>query len=445
MSGFQDRNWTAEDSKRRVISEYGVWQETCGNTISDWQERINVDRMRIERRERVRDELKKRDLAAIMCFRDFNMRYIAASIHFPYLTEHQQLGPLPAANRYVILAQDVEKASYYEHGSISRQIAHHCPWLHADYARRAPFFELVIGHEANEAVKKTFVEFIKGELKRMGVLKERLAVDIYAPQLEECLGDVGIEVTTEGIEVMAAAREIKTQDEVECIRMASAIGEAALWAVGQAIAPGVRESDLVGVMNQAAYKCGGTSHGDAFVVASGPNTDPNTRTFTERMIRPGDVVFADAYGVRFLEYHTCYYRTFVCGKAWPELKEAYKKAAYWMRAPLEGIKAGSSTREIAERFPTAKDFGVEDEDAVSGNAIAHGIGLSHIEPPMIGRAWALDHPMILKENHVFAIEVQFPDGLGQGVRFEDVMRITKTGYELLTRWPIDEIIECPLR
>ncbi len=35
------------------------------------------------------------------------------------------------------------------------------------------------------------------------------------------------------------------------------------------------------------------------------------------------------------------------------------------------------------------------------------------------------------------------DGLGQGVRVEDMVHVTKTGYELLSRWPIDEIIECP--
>jgi Xaa-Pro aminopeptidase len=55
----------------------------------------------------------------------------------------------------------------------------------------------------------------------------------------------------------------------------------------------------------------------------------------------------------------------------------------------------------------------------------------------------MENPLPLKENMVFLIESQVGDGLGQGVRLEDMVRVTKTGYELLSRWPIDEIIECP--
>jgi Xaa-Pro dipeptidase len=260
--------------------------------------------------------------------------------------------------------------------------------------------------------------------------------------MEAILKDAGINVTTEGIDAMADAREIKTRDEIECIRMACAIGEAALYQVRKAIAPGVRESDLVGIMNKVATECGGTAYGDSYVSLSGPNTSPNIRAFTDRMIRPGDVVFVDAAGIHFLEYHTCYYRTFVCGKAWAELKEALKKTAYWQRDPLEKCRDGATTKDIAERFAKAAEWGYEDETKAMGNSIAHGIGLSHIERPFIHREFSLDYPMPIKEGMVFAIENQFPDGFGQGVRLEDVVAVTKTGYELLTRWPL-EIVECP--
>lgn len=43
---------------------------------------------------------------------------------------------------------------------------------------------------------------------------------------------------------------IKTEDEVECLRMAYSIGERAVHALDEAIAPGVKESDLVGAVGR---------------------------------------------------------------------------------------------------------------------------------------------------------------------------------------------------
>jgi len=243
--------------------------------------------MRTERRERAREQLKKYGLGAVLSFRAANMKYLAATMHHAYLVESQSIGPLSFGSRYVILAQGVEKATYYEHSDMYLASGQHMPWVNTDYCRPAPFRELQIGKAANDMLAKKFVDFLKSELKSMGALNEPLGIDIYAPELEEMLEEAGIKVSTKGINALADAREIKTRDEIECMRMACSISEAALWAVSKTIGPGVRESDLVGLMNQVAYQHGGTTLGDGFVALSGPNTSPNLRTFTDRMIRPG--------------------------------------------------------------------------------------------------------------------------------------------------------------
>jgi Xaa-Pro aminopeptidase len=47
--------------------------------------------------------------------------------------------------------------------------------------------------------------------------------------------------------------------------------------------------------------------------------------------------------------------------------------------------------------------------------------------------------MEIEEGMTFAIETQEGDGEGQGVRIEEVIRVTKTGVEILSKWPIKEI------
>jgi len=439
----QEEVYTPETRRERIYSPEGILRETFGTGQCWWQERINMDRLRRERREKAREQLKKYGLGAVLCFRDCNLIYIGSALRLSYLTEAESFGPVPIGMRYLVFGVNAEKPILHEHGAIAEQQASHAPWLELRHSQ-APLLEHVAGVEAADSIVPKFVEQIKSELKEMGVLNEPLGIDIYSPRLEEILKNAGLKVTTKAIEAINDAKEIKTQDEVECMRIACSIAEAALYAVRKTIAPGVRESDLVGIMNGVAYKCGGTTSGDGFVVASGPNSWPNIRCFTDRMIRPEDVCFVDAYGCRYQHYHTCYYRTFVCGKAWPEIKEAFKKVARWQREPLDkGCKAGNTTADIARWFPSADEWAAKEEAAVSGNAICHGMGLTHFERPLISREWSLEHPIPLKENQVFLIETQVGDGLGQGVRLEDMVRVTKNGYELLSRWPIDEIIECP--
>ena len=435
--------WVFESGREKVYSKEGILHETFGTGQLWWQERINMDRMRKEKQAKVKDQLLKHNLGAILCFRDVNLIYVGSTLRLSYLTEAESFGPVPIGMRYLLYGVNSEKPIHHEHGAIAEQQAYHAPWLEVRHAQ-APLLEHVAGLEAADSIVPKFVDQIKGELKELGVLNERIGLDIYSPRLEEILRDAGINVTYEGIEVLNDAKETKTQDEIECMRIGNAIDEAALYAVHKAIAPGVRESDLVGIMNDVAYKHGGTTSGDGFVAASGPNSWPNFRTFSDRMIRPGDVVFVDTYGIRYQHYHTCYYRTFVCGKAWPEIKEAFKTVARLQREPLDkGCKDGDTTADIAKWFPAAEEWAAKDEAAISGNAICHGMGLTHFERPLISREWSLEHPIPLKENSVFLIETQVGDGLGQGVRLEDMVRVTKTGYELLSRWPIDEIIECP--
>ncbi|HMF34754.1 MAG TPA: M24 family metallopeptidase, partial [Candidatus Lokiarchaeia archaeon] len=63
----------------------------------------------------------------------------------------------------------------------------------------------------------------------------------------------------------------------------------------------------------------------------------------------------------------------------------------------------------------------------------HGIGIGTHEEPWIAEGW--DYP--LKENMVISIEpgIYF-EGYG-GFRHSDTVLVTKSGYELLTKTPVD--------
>ena len=103
---------------------------------------------------------------------------------------------------------------------------------------------------------------------------------------------------------------------------------------------------------------------------------------------------------------------------------------------------------MAEKWPPGPkvwaDIGVKNEDMTAGNNWAHGIGLTLYEPPLIWRGCSLDHPMTIEEDMCFAIETQEGDHEGQGVRIEEVLHVTRNGVEILSKWPVEEMVVCPI-
>ena len=86
------------------------------------------------------------------------------------------------------------------------------------------------------------------------------------------------------------------------------------------------------------------------------------------------------------------------------------------------MKAGTTTREIASKWPSAKEaWGYAEEDQAAANLWGHGLGLAQYDPPVISRIWSLDHPIEIKAGMVFALETQHGKLFRWGVRIEEML------------------------
>lgn len=144
-------------------------------------------------------------------------------------------------------------------------------------------------------------------------------------------------------------------------------------------------------------------------------------------------------------YRTCYYRTFCVGKPTQEQIDSYEECLTWLQDSIKAVKPGSTTKDIASKWPGPEVLGMNTEQEVLANQFGHGIGMSNWELPIISRAWSLDHPYPVKENMVFALETYSgPKGADFGIRLEEEVVVTSTGQKLITKYPVDELIACPL-
>ena len=249
------------------------------------------------------------------------------------------------------------------------------------------------------------------------------------------------------LDLMLEARMIKNQDEVDCLRICSTIGDAMFGTLANNLRPGIKESELCGMAHETAYRLGARVYSGIFVT-SGPFAWPNPRDESDRMIRPGDILYMDVYNTSYLGYKICYYRTFSCGKASQKAKDDYELARDWLYRAIDIIKPGVTTRDLAEKWPPGpeiwKDIYIKHEDQTAGSNWGHGIGLTLYEYPIIWRETSLYDPITLQAGMTFAIETQHGTPGSHGVRIEEMVHVTENGCEIMSQWPVGEISEVPL-
>ena len=266
----------------------------------------------------------------------------------------------------------------------------------------------------------------------------RVAIDEYTMPLYSLLdGREMADATT----IVSAAKLLKTADEIECIRRAVQINEAAIAAVAPTVAPGLRATEVTGRFLRQIFELGASSNSVdpiwqvmALSVADGPYTVTGDVVFPtvtkEQPFAEGDLVWVDN-GIAYEGYQSDYGHTWVIGRDPDERQRS--QCRRWrdlVGAVLEATKPGATARdltrvaeEICGRRPWLPHF-----------YLAHGIGTDSAEMPFIGTDLGdeFDETLVLAPGMVMVLEpVIWEDGHG-GFRAEEVVAITNAGYEVLS-------------
>ncbi|MBI1881951.1 MAG: aminopeptidase P family protein [Chloroflexi bacterium] len=399
----------------------------------DWEERVNFERLRTERLARIKKILKDSELGALLCFDMNNVRYITAT--------HIGTWAMDKLSRFCLLPQDDEPINW-DFGSAARHHKLYCPWLGEERSR--PGISLLRGAmppgsgRAEDVARK-----IRIELEERGLHKEPLGVDAIELPVLFALQKEGITVV-DGQQLMQQARVIKTQDEITLLNTACMMVDAAYDDLYRAMKPGIRENECVALVSKVLYEMG-SEHVEGVNAISGERCSPHPHVFSDRALRPGDPAYFDILH-SYMGYRTCYYRTFAIGSASQALVDAYKRCRYYLDVAIEAIKPGATTGEIAKLWPKAQEFGFPDEEACFALQYGHGVGLSIWEKPVFSRLVSLDHPEVIEEGMVFALETFWPASDGwSAARIEEQLVVTKDGCEVITRFPAEELLIAGVR
>jgi Xaa-Pro aminopeptidase len=398
-----------------------------GSMTVDWEERVNPDRLRTHRLGRARAALAASDVGAMLLFDFNNIRYVT-STHIGEWARDKM-------TRYALLSRGGDP-HIWDFGSAAKHHRLKCPWLRSENIH-AGMVGLRGAVAPDAGLFRSAAREIRDILKAEGATDMPLGVDIVEPPMLAALEAEGIKVL-DAQQVMLDAREVKSIDEIILLNTACAMVDGAYQLIAEQLKPGIRESELVANVTKYLFDVG-SEHVDNINAVSGERCSPHPHVFSDRLIRPGDQAFFDIIQT-FVGYKTCYYRTFVVGKASDAQRDAYKRAREWIDASIELMKPGVTTDKVASVWPKAEEFGFANEMECFGLQFGHSVGLFLHERPIISRLNSLEHPVEIKEGMVIALETYCPakDGYS-AARIEEEVVVTADGPQVITRFPSDEL------
>jgi Xaa-Pro dipeptidase len=395
----------------------------------DWEERVDFERLRRYRLERTRQALERSELGALLLFETSNIRYVTGT-HIGYWAFNK-------GERYALITR-AGKPRIWDFGSAAKAHRRQLPHMYDETNSVGGNTGLQGAIHPRVGLQRRAAEEIRAILKEDGVADLPLGVDVAETSIFLALQEVGIQVR-DGQQVMADAREIKSQDEIVLLTQACAMVDGVYQDIFEALKPGVRESDIV-ALAQARLIEMGSEFVEAINSIAGERCSPHPHVFSDRLIRPGDQAYFDIIHV-FNGYRTCYYRTFVVGRATQAQRDAFKQAREWMDAAIELVKPGVTTDQIARVWPRAEEFGFADEMDAFGLQFGHGVGVGLHERPIISRLNSFDDPIEIKEGMLFALETYCPAADGRSAaRIEEEVVVTAEGPRVITLFPCEELM-----
>jgi Xaa-Pro dipeptidase len=408
---------------------------TYGPNAVDWEERVDVDRLRSQRLGRLKEALDRSELGALLSFDFHNIRYMTST--------HIGTWAMDKLIRFALLPRGGEPV-VWDFGSAARHHQLYNPWLDGrtdapeEGRARAGISTLRGAFNPDAGIADGVAAKIKRELDKHGLAGEPVGVDLVELPVLAALEAAGLEVV-DGQQVFLDARRIKTPDEITLLTTAATLVDAAYDELYRFLRPGVRENECVGLVAKVLYDLG-SEHVEGVNAISGERCSPHPHVYSDRILRPGDPAFFDILH-SYNGYRTCYYRCFAVGSASVAMRDAYVRCRDYMDEAIALVKPGATTADIVSVWPRAEEFGFPDEEAAFALQYGHGVGLSIWEKPIFSRLVSLDHPEVLEEGMLFALETYWPASDGwSAARIEEEVVVTADGCEVITKFPAEELL-----
>ncbi len=233
--------------------------------------------------------------------------------------------------------------------------------------------------------------------------------------------------------LLTALRAAKDEAEKASLIAAQRIAEQALDEVLGLLRPGLTEKEVAAELTYRMLLHGGEENSFDPIVITGAKTSMPHGVPGDQVIRSGDFVTMD-FGTKKDGYCSDMTRTVAVGSADPEMRKVYEVVLAAQNAGIAAARAGIPGREIdaaARAVIDGAGYGKR-----FGHSFGHSLGLEIHEAPFAAPAGDALMPV----GAVISAEpgIYLPGRFG--VRIEDVLFLTESGCEDITRAPKELLV-----
>jgi Xaa-Pro aminopeptidase len=270
------------------------------------------------------------------------------------------------------------------------------------------------------------------ELKKRGAKKVGLMGPLVARKVRELEKEFTVlELDAEYVRL----RLIKSEEEIDWLRIGAAFSDAGLRSLLEGTRPGMTERELGNLVERAYVGEGGTTfiHYIGVTPMAKPHLFVPPQFHSARKVEPGDVVFCELSG-SFWDYSGQVLRTFSVGTdPTPLYRDLHATAEAAFDAVTSAVRHGATMDEILQAASL-----IEERGFTVCDDLMHGFGGGYF-PPILGIRSRPAGPlpkMTLEENMTVVVQ---PNVIARdepaGVQVGELIRVTRTGFERLHKAP----------
>lgn len=258
------------------------------------------------------------------------------------------------------------------------------------------------------------------KVKTVGIEADKVSLSKYL-EMQEKLSDCEILQSGFVSAQIAKQRSVKSAEEIANIQAAQDIADKTFAHILGFIKPDVTELAIAIEMEQYARRLGSECVAFDYIVAAGANASRPHAVPSENTVKNGDFIVLD-FGCTKNGYRSDMTRTVAVGNVSDKHREVYALVLKAQLAALDAIKAGVCCFDVDK---AARD--IIDATAYKGlfgHGLGHSLGLEVHEEPRFNT----ECKTVLESGICMSVEPGVYIAGELGVRIEDIIAVTETGY-----------------